>query len=471
MNTETTVHRLRKELFYGLSKYTKNMPDFFVPERLEILSPRQGYRFLDTVAERIHDEQEVIVYVHFPFCVSECTYCNTFPHPADRKRQEEYVRNLLREIELVHSRGVLDGKRIRCLYFGGGTPTSFGDEELEAITRAVVESSRGVRFTESGSYDFTVESKPSPTLSETRINRLQEMGATRISLGCQTFDSRVLNYCGRTHTPEEAAHCIDRAHDARLKVNLDMMLGLPGQSVENVMDDLQILEYLDPDAIEYIRHEVVNPKVIGLYRRQPELMTTDDALFEMIRQTHAWIERYGYEQNGRFTGPEAFPYRYHWLKEKPIIAFGSRARSYAGGLCWENHDNLHLYYNMCDAGFAAVGRTLESTPRELMFRSIYLGLQLAAGVNRRSFRKIHGTDPAEAFPGIFDRLSELECISVTDDHIALTPMGRTFIEDVSCHLIDSILHSEYGELRRVPHSSGTHFREQVDEYVDTRIQA
>ena len=132
MEAETSLESIRANLFYGLLDYTKSFPDLVIPQRFMIASPRQGGELLQRMTESLEDEREILVYVHLPFCSSECVFCNAFPQKSNRNIQDKYLSHLLREIEIYSNSGIFEGKIARCLYLGGGTPTSFSTEKSKA---------------------------------------------------------------------------------------------------------------------------------------------------------------------------------------------------------------------------------------------------------------------------------------------------------------------------------------------------
>jgi len=127
-----TLDIIRQKLFYGSTDYTKNQPDLFTPHRFQMLAPSKVGGFIEKVKESLKEE-EILVYVHLPFCFSECLFCNSFPHKVDREAQKDYLAGLLKEIELIAQHGVFAGKKAKCIYFGGGTPTSFSNDDLKLI--------------------------------------------------------------------------------------------------------------------------------------------------------------------------------------------------------------------------------------------------------------------------------------------------------------------------------------------------
>jgi oxygen-independent coproporphyrinogen-3 oxidase len=249
---------------------------------------------------------------------------------------------------------------------------------------------------------------------------------------------------------------LENASRLGLSANVDMMIGLPGQTLEGVRRDLDILADLKPTSVEYMRHEIVNPLAIDLYRRNPELLVKDDDLFRMVCHTQTWIGENGYEQNGWFKGEKQFPYRYHWLNEMPFIALGSRSRSCTKSVCYDKHDGLPLYLQLISKGIFPAARYMVLNKNEQMYRSLFLNMQLRKGLELRRFTDRFGEDAVSVFCPLLKRLTEYECVVVDGSSVRLSEYGRYFVEDVCCFIIDHAL-KEWGydrQLGRIPHSSG-----------------
>jgi oxygen-independent coproporphyrinogen-3 oxidase len=294
MNLTPSLAKLRNHLFYGSSSYTKNQPDLFVPHHFQMLSARSVTSFIETIKQSM-DETEILLYCHLPFCVSECLFCNSFPMKAEAKAQQGYLQHLLKEIDLFAQSGIFEGKKAKCIYFGGGTPTSYPNSDLDLII-ATIRSSIEL----SPNCSITSEAHPLTLRSESRIEGLASIGINRISIGCQSFDANVLSHCNRDNAEPLIRQIVKTAQTCGLAINIDMMTGLPGQTISSVRRDLDILSDIHPNAVEYIRHEIVNPLVAELYRQRPDLMVNDDTLFEMVHISQEWMDKRGYEQNGRF---------------------------------------------------------------------------------------------------------------------------------------------------------------------------
>jgi len=443
-----TLDKIRKELFYGSSDYTKNQPDLFVPHNFQMLAPSQVGAFLERLKENL-PEEELLLYVHLPFCFSECLFCNSFPHKVDKEIQKDYLRSLVKEIGLLADHGVFAGKKAKCIYFGGGTPTSFANNDLKLILDTIRSC---IALSENCS--ITTEAHPD-TLTQKRVGELASIGVNRISTGCQTFDPQVLGHCNRSNTAAQMKQVIKTVQQAQIAINVDMMTGLPGQTMASVARDLDVLEEIRPDAVEYIRHEIVNPLIVQLYQERPDLVVEDDTLFEMVLLTQEWMERFGYEQNGRFSNDKQWGYRYHWLKEMPIIAFGARTRSYSSTICYDKHEDLSTYSRLVSKGIPPIGRYIPLTKRERMYRTFILNIQLAAGLDTRAFLQDYGEDPKAIFGPLLSKFDECGCTKQDADSISLTKYGAYFVEDVCDYVIDTALKEESKGLVRAPHSEGS----------------
>jgi len=451
MERNDVLNKIRNELFYGSASYTKNQPDLFIPHQFHMLAPSQASSFLDTVVASI-PEPEILLYVHLPFCFSECLFCNSFPRKVDKNVQQDYLAHLLKEIELFSKSGIFNGKKAQCIYFGGGTPTSYANSDLKRIIDTIKSC-----IELSDNCNITSEAHPQTLENKNRIFEMADFGINRLSIGCQTFDPHVLSLCNRSNTPSQIQSIVSAAHEAGLAINIDMMTGLPGQTIEKVQWDLDLLEEIRPDSIEYIRHEIVNPLVAELYKARPELMIDDDTLFEMIFMTQEWMEKNGYEQNGRFSNDKQWAYRYHWLKEMPIIAFGMRTRSSSRTICYDKHEELSNYTRLIDKGLPPIGRYIHLSKRERMYRSLILGLQIQSGVNFKQFHDNFDEKPRDVFGSLLDKLIEFGCLTEDADSIRLSRYGAFFVEDVCDLIIDTALKEKSEGLERSPHSGGNRY--------------
>ncbi len=444
------VEELKKNFFQGSLDYTKNQPDFFLLHKYKPVSPSTARNFLNDFKKSIDKEKRVLIYIHLPFCFSECVFCNSFPHKVNKEQQNIYFKSVLKEIELYDESGLFKDKTVQSIYFGGGTPTSFSNDNLKVIIDKIRNISDVLEDA-----SITTEAHPLTLKNPDRIEGLHNIGINRVSMGCQTFDQKILKICNRAHTIEGINKIIEKLNELKMLSNIDMMAGLPGQTVQSMKNDMKILEQIKPTAVEYIRHEIVNPLAIEIYRKEPELIVKDDDLFEMVFLMQSWMQKQGYEQNGYFTSRKFWEYRYHWLKELPIIAFGSRARSYSKTMSFDKHENISLYTKLLDKGIPPIGRSTFLSRSDQMFRYLFLNLQFKRGLLLEKFQERFNENAMDVFKELIQSLSEFNCIMKKDNRLFLTEAGAFFVEDVCDFIIDFALKKESSNLKRNPNSTGS----------------
>ncbi len=442
--------KIKRNFFQGSLDYTKNQPDFFLPHKYKSVAPSTVNNFLDNFKESISDEKKILIYVHLPFCFSECVFCNSFPQKTDKLQQALYLESILKEIELFTAVGLFEGKEVVSIYLGGGTPTSFSNGNIKSILEKIKDSMRVVEGA-----SITTEAHPSTLKDSERIKGLHKIGINRVSMGCQTFDPDVLKICKRSHSKESIKKIITTLNDLGMLNNIDMMTGLPGQTIKSVQKDMEILEEINPTAVEYIRHEIVNPLAIEIYKKNPDLIVKDDDLFKMVYMMQSWMQKQGYEQNGYFTNKKFWEYRYHWLKELPIIAFGARARSYSKSISYDKHEDISIYNALIKKGVPPVGRYVPFSKTDQMYRTLFMRLQLKKGLSLTAFKDRFDEDGLAVFAGLIEKLQEFDCVQIKDNYICLTQSGAFFVEDVCDFIMDYALKLESKDLKRNPNSLGS----------------
>ena len=442
--------KIKSEFFQGSLDYTKNQPDFFLPHKYKTIAPSTVSKFIDEFKTSIADDKKILIYIHLPFCFSECVFCNSFPYKTDKRQQALYFKSIVKEIELYASTGIFEDKAVQSIYFGGGTPTSFSNENLHVIIQKIKDT-----MTVVNGASITMEAHPLTLKNPDRIKGLSEIGVNRVSIGCQTFDPEILKICNRSHTKQAILKIITTLNDLNMLSNIDMMAGLPGQTIASMKRDMEILEEIKPAAVEYIRHEIVNPLMIEIYKKEPNLIVKDEDLFQMIFLMQSWMQRQGYEQNGYFTHKKFWEYRYHWLEEVPIIAFGSRARSYSKSISYDKHEDVSVYTALLNKDILPIGRYIPFSKTDQMYRSLFMRLQLKKGLSLAAFTTRFHENALDVFKGLIENLKEFDCVQITDNYIRLTDSGAFFVEDVCDFIIDYALKLESKELKRDPNSLGS----------------
>ena len=182
------------------------------------------------------------IYIHIPFCLSKCAYCDFYSQCGTKSEYNEYTSALIKHISEAQMRSsdyVVDS-----IYFGGGTPTAIGEKNLIKILKAVFKS-----FRVSGDCEITTEANPN-TVNLPMLKKMAKAGFNRISFGMQSADSAELRVLGRTHSFDEVCAAVDMARKAKIEnISLDLMYGLPSQTVEGFLDSLEKAMELSPTHI------------------------------------------------------------------------------------------------------------------------------------------------------------------------------------------------------------------------------
>lgn len=446
LTQDQILNRIKQDIFCSLDRYTRNFPDYITPEYFSYYHKNKKPMLLAAMKDGLSYNRGVLIYIHIPFCISQCVFCCSFPCKSNTSLQKRYIDYLLKEIYLFAELDLLRGNEIRAIYFGGGNPTIIYSESIAKILGCIKKS-----FTLHTDCNITCETHPAfivGSKGRELLDKLIECGINRLSMGVQTFDDGILALCKRGHTKEDVWAAIGNTKKYNIFTNVDMMIGLPGQNIATIQNDLRQLEQIKSHAIEYLRHDIVNRKVIRLYKKYPQLLVKKDTLFEMNWLVKKWMETNNFEQNGFFSEKnQFFPYRYYWVNEIPYLAFGSKTRSHLGTICFDNHENLNLYFRLLDEDKLPVSKYRIINLKEQMVRSLLLRLQTKIGLNIQGFNSRFKTNIHKELNNIIEILKSYYLITEEESHIRLTgSFGRYFVEDVSCLIVNTTIRNM--ELKR-----------------------
>ncbi|WP_439236335.1 radical SAM family heme chaperone HemW [Lonepinella koalarum] len=231
------------------------------------------------------------LYVHIPWCVQKCPYCDFNSHAQKGEIPErEYVQHLLTDLQQDLDR-LKDSVQDRCLhsiFIGGGTPSLFGVESIHQLLQGIEQQ---IPF--SPNIEITLEANPGTAEAE-RFKGYVKAGITRISMGIQSFNDEQLQALGRIHNAEEAKTAVQFAKDSGLNsFNLDLMHGLPNQTLPQALDDLRQAIVLNPPHLSWYQL-TIEPNTLFAYR--PPRLPDDDELWDIFEQGHQLLTEAGYQQ-------------------------------------------------------------------------------------------------------------------------------------------------------------------------------
>ena len=359
------------------------------------------------------NDEKAEIYVHIPFCVKKCDYCDFVSFACGKDVQEDYFKALLRQIE-TYKETVGNTPIVSC-FFGGGTPT-VPDERL--LISALCKLKETFNFESDA--EITMEANPN-SASREKLRAYREAGVNRLSIGLQSTDNGELKCLSRLHTYEEFLKTFKDAREAGFdNINVDIMSALPGQTMESYEKTLERVCALNPEHIS--AYSLIIEEGTPFFDRYGDGkgLPDEDTEREMYYLTKRYLHEHGYERYeiSNYSKP-GFECRHNlgYWKRVPYYGFGIAAASFYDGKRYQMHRDLKRYI----AG--DFGAEIETLSREdEMAEFMFLGLRLTEGVSRREFTETFGTDIDSVYGSELKKL-ESQGLLCTGERIYLTDKG------------------------------------------------
>jgi oxygen-independent coproporphyrinogen-3 oxidase len=372
------------------------------------------------------------LYLHIPYCLHKCGYCDFNSHNINEAEMESYVRALLSEMEQAAKR--TKDRRVNTIFFGGGTPTTLPFSDLARILEACRQY-----FQVDPDAEITCEANPA-TIPQTDLAQLREAGFNRLSIGVQSFDPDELKRLERVHTVDEVYLTVERARQAKFEnLSLDLMFALPNQTVGCWRDNLQKAIDLQPDHISAY-NLTIEPDTV-FYKQQSQGLLTmppDDFQRELFEITIDTLTGAGYEHyeisNYAQAGKQSRHNLNYWV-DGEYIGLGAGASSFFNGDRYKNTNLPARYIARINETQTAVESRETPDRRQRMGEAVMLGLRLSAGLNLSQFKKQFDITFQEAFGDTVTRLTGMGLIELSDDRAALTREGLFLADSVIIEFI------------------------------------
>lgn len=364
-----------------------------------------------------------MIYVHVPFCRRKCNYCAFNSKIGGEAERSAYVEALIREINL---RGTFEG--VETIYIGGGTPTTLELAQLEKIIGAVRKS-----FKVDKNAEITIEANPG-TVDAAYLRGLKSIGVNRLSLGVQSFDDGLLRVLGRIHDSRAAIETVELAKIFFANVSVDLMYGLPNQTLEDVRRDLNSIKALDVSHVSIYGLEVEEgTKFFELFRAGELALPDEDTCADMYDLITETLPAFGYRRYeiSNFAR-ETFESRHnvgYWTGKK-YFGFGAGAHGFDGKLRVSNVRDVKTYIERLGAGESVSSVEEVVGRREAMEEFCFLGLRMTAGISAQIFSKKFGASIFEVFGGVIEANRRRGLLSVKGDRLYLTARGMSLGNEV-----------------------------------------
>ena len=302
------------------------------------------------------------LYLHIPYCQSKCPYCDFNSHAVASWPEDDYVRALVAEIERRAGEDPWAGRRLKTIFFGGGTPSLFRPESIAAVL-AAAERNFGLE----GGAEVTLEANPG-TVDAAKLGGMRAAGINRISFGAQSFNDERLKFLGRIHGAAETREAVRLAHRAGFeRLNLDLIFAVPGQSIDETLSDIAEAAALGPDHISAYNLTFEEGTAFFTEMKRGRIRPIDsDRQAEFYAAVREELPRRGYDMyeisNYAPPGHEARHNLSYWRLES-YLGLGAGAHSFArdenggGGRRWWNERMPARYVEQAlKGGLAAGGR-------------------------------------------------------------------------------------------------------------------
>ncbi|MGB9791106.1 MAG: radical SAM family heme chaperone HemW [Thermacetogeniaceae bacterium] len=377
------------------------------------------------------------VYIHVPFCARKCRYCAFYSLPLEGRGDaaaliQRYLEALRMEIGMA---AALAAERpVSTIYIGGGTPTVLSPSDLVFIIEVVAES-----FSCADDLEVTVEANPG-TVSPGGLRELRKAGANRLSLGAQSFDPGELKVLGRIHSAEEIYSAFFSARDAGFdNIGLDLIYGIPGQSLDSWRANLEKAIELNPEHISVYGLSLEDGTPLADAVARGELSPCSEELqLAMWDTTGRLLKASGYERyeiaNFARSGRECRHNLTYWLNQ-PYLGLGPAAHGYFGGVRYANHADLEEYIASSLAGKLPRAWEEHQTLERERSDTVIMGLRLARGISRSAFLQRFGCSFEDVFGRELALLKREGLIGEDDDHIFLTERGRLLANYVMAYFV------------------------------------
>ena len=354
-------------------------------------------------------------YVHIPFCTQICYYCDFSKVFIKNQPVDSYLEHLLQEF---HS---YDIQKLRTLYIGGGTPTALSAPQLEVLLDGLTKN-----LDLSVLEELTIEANPGD-LDEDKIAVLKNSAVNRVSLGVQTFDDKMLKKIGRSHLEKDIYENIDRLKLAGFdNISIDLIYALPGQTMEQVKDNVAKAIALDIPHMSLYSLILENHTVFMNRMRRGKLpLPKEEVEAEMFEYIIAELERAGFEhyEISNFSKP-GFESRHNLMywDNAEYYGIGAGASGYVNGVRYKNHGPIRHYLKAVEEGNARINEEHLSL-REQMEEEMFLGLRKKTGVSKARFEEKFGTSFENIYGQVVRDLCHQGLLQIEDQQIRMTKKG------------------------------------------------
>lgn len=364
--------------------------------------------------------KEISLYIHIPFCVSKCYYCDFSSFSNMNDKIDSYINSLINELSLYKER--IKGYKIKTIFIGGGTPSCIDPRYINRIMDYIY-----INFNTNNLTEVTIEANPG-TLDKEKIKIYKQSGINRVSMGAQTLDNDLLLSIGRSHDVDDFYKSYDLLRQANINnINVDLIFGLPNQKLDDVIDSLKKVIELKVEHISYYGlileegtylNKLLNEKKISLPNEDDERLMYHKATEYLIHHGYNHYEISNYS----LPNYECKHNLVYW-DVKPYIGFGLSSHSNIEGKRFWNTSNINRYIeDLSKNNFPLEGEEVINKDNEIDEFCI-LGLRKIVGINKKEFKNRFGIEIENIYKDIINKHVSNGLIYNSVEYIKLTKKG------------------------------------------------
>jgi oxygen-independent coproporphyrinogen-3 oxidase len=374
----------------------------------------------------MNSEKIAGLYIHIPFCLSKCHYCD-FYSLTSISAVPDFLDALFKEMEMYHNRF----HPFDTVYIGGGTPSLLSPQQLENILVRILEN-----FDLISDSEITVETNPAD-LNRSYLESIREIGINRINIGVQSFDQKVLNFLGRRHSVKQAMSALEASRAAGFhNIGLDLIYGVPEQDIESWLDTLKQAVAFSPEHISCYQLTLEAKTPLGIRYQSGEFSIPGEELqYEFFMKTSGFLEDAGYihyEVSNFARGKEhTSRHNQKYWDHSPYLGLGPAAHSFQSNGRWWNHHSLDQYLASINAQNRPIEETETLTMEQLHLEALYFGLRTKKGIFLQDFKNRYHYDLFTEKKKMLDKLQEEGFITIQDGHLCPTQTGLAIADSLS----------------------------------------
>jgi oxygen-independent coproporphyrinogen-3 oxidase len=366
------------------------------------------------------------LYIHIPFCLSKCHYCD-FYSSTSTSAIPDFLKALFKEMEMYPNQF----NPFDSVYIGGGTPSLLSPQQLADILTSVRKN-----FDLMADTEISIETNPAD-LDQSLLESIRKTGIKRINIGIQSFDDKVLAFLGRRHSAKQAISAIEASRKAGFQnIGLDLIHGVPGQGMDSWVDTLKQAVAFSPEHLSCYQLTLGAKTPLGIRCNAGEfLMPGEELQYEFFIKTSEFLEDAGYihYEVSNFSRGLKYASRHNqkYWDHSPYLGLGPSAHSFQLNRRWWNHRSLDQYLAAINAGNLPIEETEILTMEQLRLEALYLGLRTKKGVSLHDFKNQYHYDLFAERKEMIDKLREEGLISIQDGRLYPTQTGLAVADSLA----------------------------------------